>query len=123
MDLRDNIHEQLAQHIGTLRVLAAQATPPLTIWEEMQRILSESATSLELFVLPKVEAKTPYLDLRTGQLGGSAKIAEFVGATSGEGIETLPERPDVRTGGFLRAKGPNSEALINGNGAPAEVTP
>lgn len=96
MDLRDNINTQVKDHIATLRVLAKQATPPLVVWEEMVRILEESAMHLELHVLPKIEAKQPYLDLRTGKLGGSPNIAEFVGSTSKEASEEplgTPEKP------------------------------
>lgn len=122
MDLRDNEHQQLEDHIGTLRVIASQDTPPLLLWQEIQRILTESATHLELHMLPKIPSKPAILDLRTGTIGAQNKIAEFVGATSGEDMAPLPERPD-RVGGFLRGKGPNTEALMNGNGAAVEVTP
>lgn len=113
MDLRDNIREQLEQHIGTLRVIAKQETPPLLIWQEIQRVLTESATHLELHMLPKIEVKPSYLDLHTGEVAG-AKLADYVP----EGVASLPERPT--TGGFLRASGPRSEAMVNGN-ASAEV--
>jgi len=117
MDLRDSTHEQVAQHINTLRVIAAQETPPLLLWQEMQRILTESATHLELHVLPKIESKTPYLDLRTGAVGSVNKIAEFVGATGDGGLEPLPDRPGNN---FLRGTGPRTSALMNGD-APGPV--
>lgn len=118
MDLRDNTHDQVEQHINTLRVIAAQETPPLLLWQEIQRILIHSADHLESHILPTIESKAPILDLRTGTVGSLNKIAEYVGATSGEGegLALLPERPS----GFLRGSGPRTSALMNGD-APGPV--
>lgn len=86
MDLRDDIHTQLAEHIKTLHVLSQLDTPAQLVWTEIQRyLLEESSAYLETFVLPKVDAKTPHVDLRGN--GMAPKIATFIGATSVEAAD------------------------------------
>ncbi len=92
MDIRDNIHTQLVEHIATLRVIVKQETPAPAIWEEMQRYFDEVAAHLERNVLPRVDFKAPYLDLRgngTTKVAelGAAKVAELVGITSAEAAD------------------------------------
>ncbi len=78
MDIRDPIFLQLREHIATIRRLSEMETPAALVWAEVSLYLREAAIHLETFVLPKIEMKTPHVDLR----GTAApKIAEFVGST------------------------------------------
>jgi len=96
MDLRDNTHDQLTTHIDTLRALARRETPPLLIWEEVQRILEESATHLELFVVPKVESVKQHLDLT--HRNPEPQIAKYVPSPASE-EEPSAETPNVPANG------------------------
>lgn len=87
MDIRDNPHTQLEEHIKTIRNIAKQTPPPQLVWEEIKRYLEESALHLESFMLPKIEVKTPYLDLRSGVLGSHNKTAELVGIAGKDEVE------------------------------------
>lgn len=80
MDLRDNLHDQIEQHIATLHVLSQLETPAQLVWTEVARYLLESASYLQTFVLPKIESKTPHVDLRG--TGLAPRLATYVGATS-----------------------------------------
>lgn len=101
MDLRDNAHDQLVTHIATLRFMAEQETPAQLIWAEMQRILSESATHIELFVIPKVEPVKQHLDLL--HRNPEPTIAQYVPATS-EAARDEDEREGA-VPGFMRSNG------------------
>ena len=108
MDLRDDVHTQLTEHIKTLRVLAKLKPPSELVMNEINRWADQSATILELYVLSTIKQSPPYLDLRTGTLGNGHKIAEYervVGATS-EAAAEADAAADVITNdtvnGFLR---------------------
>lgn len=104
MDLRENIHDQLMTHIGTLRALAALENPAPLVWAEAKRVLDESATHLEIFVAPKIEPTKSLLDLMGRNTAPT--IAAYVPATSQEALDE-----DVRIAtaagesGFLKANG------------------
>ena len=81
LDIRDPIDQQLKDHIATIRRLSEMETPAKLVWDEVGLYLREAAIYLDTFLLPKIESKTPHVDLR-----GTAppKVAEFVGATTPE---------------------------------------
>ena len=98
MDIRDNAHDQLATHIETLRTLARREAPPQLIWEEVQRVLEESATHLEIFVAPKVAPAKQLLDLL--KRNPEPQIAQYVPATSQEARDEDEREAAVPT--FMR---------------------
>lgn len=98
MDLRDDPHTQLREHIKTLYLMAEQEPPPELIMNEMKRYWKQAAIVLETFILPMIKDESPILDLRTGKRGNGHKIAPLVvGATSAEAAEAddglVPDRP------------------------------
>ncbi len=109
MDIRTDAHDALITHIDTLRYLVKHDTPAELVWREMQGVLSESATFLELFVVPKVEPVKQYLDM----LGVNPPpvIADYVpaaGATEEPATELIdggPNTDETRTSWPRRSAG------------------
>ncbi len=104
MDIRDPIDQQLRDHIDTILRLAEMETPAALVWAEISLYLHESGNHIRDYILPKVEVKTPHVNLR-----GTVtvpKIAEFVGSTSSsdETVPNLfPERDEANA--FLKSNG------------------
>jgi len=104
MDLRDDTHTQLKDHIATLRVMAKQKPPSELVMNEMTRYFEQAATLLEIFILPTIKEEQPYLDMRSGSLGNAHKVAPLVvGATSPEAA--ADDAKAEETPGFLQRNG------------------
>ncbi len=88
MDIRDPINQQLQDHIETILRLAEMETPAALVWAEISLYLHESGNHIRDYILPKVEVKTPHVNLRGTVL--VPRIAEFVGSTTPEPEDAVP---------------------------------
>lgn len=110
MNIRDSMNQQLIDLSAHLLETAALDVSQLgTEWEARRDALRRDALFLDTFIIPDIDSKPPYLDLRAGTAGGQRRQAEYVGAA---GYEELPERPDgpAGSGGFPRGNGRAVEA-------------
>ncbi len=103
MDIRDPINQQLEDHIETILRLADMETPAALVWAEVSLYLHESGTHLRDYVLPKIEVKTPHVNLRGTVM--APKIATFVGATSVEAVDLDERSAEDVAPSFLMSNG------------------